>query len=202
MRIDIRFTKRPLEDLWCQAVVLLIFKGQGTSSKVLENVNRKMGGSIERLINSGIWDGESGEKMLLATQSALRSDKVLLQGMGHVSEYSIKVLKKEIYDIGLSLKKIDVNEFGINIPKVEGFERYYGLHIETAVKFFSKLYLKQYKDLPDFTLKVLFSVDKDDFPILEKTAEKLRKYFSPLSDCSILVEKEAKQDNNVPELAA
>ena len=202
MRIDIRFTKRPLEDLWCQAVALLIFKDQGTSSEVLENVNRKMSGSIESLINSGIWNGESGEKVLLATQSAIRSDKVLLYGMGQVSEYSIKVLKREIYGVGLSLRKINVNEFGIHIPKVEGFERYYGLHIETAVKFFSKLYLKQYKDLPDYILKVLFSVDKNDIPILEKTAEKLRKYFSPLSDCSILVEKESKQDNKVPGLAA
>ena len=202
MRIDIRFTKRPLEDLWCQAVALLIFKGQGTTSKVLENVNKKMSGSIERLISSGLWDGESGEKMLLATQSAIRSDKVLLHGMGQVSEYSIKVLKREIYDIGLSLKKINVNEFGIHIPKVEGFERYYGLHIETAVKYFSKLYLKQYKDLPDYILKVLFSVEKNDIALLEKTAEKLRKYFSPLSACSILVEKETKQDNKVPGLAA
>ena len=202
MRIDIRFTKRPLEDLWCQAVALLLFKGQGTSSKVLENVNRKMGGSIESLINSGMWNGESGEKMLLATQSALRSDKVLLHGMGNVSEYSIKVLKKEIYNIGLSLKKINVNEFGIHIPKVEGFERYYSLHIETAVKFFSKLYLRDYKDLPDYILKVLFSVDRDDISVLEKTAEKLRKYFSPLSGCSILVEKEKKQESNIPELAA
>ncbi|MFC1838843.1 M17 family peptidase N-terminal domain-containing protein [Thermodesulfobacteriota bacterium] len=202
MRIDIRFTKRPLEDLWCQAIVLLIFKGQGTSSKVLENVNRKMGGSIERLINSGIWDGESGEKMLLATQSAIRSDKVLLHGMGQVSEYSIKVLKNEIYNVGLSLEKINVNDFGIHIPKVKGFEKYYGLHVETTVKFFSKLYLKQYKDSPDYILKVLFSVEKNDIAILEKTAEKLRKYFSPLPDCSILLEKETKQDNNMPDLAA
>jgi hypothetical protein len=202
MRIDIRFTKRPLEDLWCQAVVLLIFKGQGTASKVLGDVNKKMGGSIDSLISSGLWDGESGEKMLLATQSAIRSDKVLLHGMGQVSEYSIKVLRREIYDIGLSLKKINVNEFGIHIPRVEGFERYYGLHIETAVKFFSKIYLKEYKDLPDYILKVLFSVEKNDIAILGKTAEKLKKYFSPLSDCSILVEKETKQDYKVPDLAA
>ena len=142
------------------------------------------------------------EKMLLATQSAIRPDKVLLCGMGPVSEYSIKVLKREIYGAGLSLRKINVSEFGIHIPKVEGFERYYGLHIETAVKFFSKLYLKEYKDLPEYILKVLFSVDKNDIPILEKTAEKLRKYFSPLSDCSILVEKETRQDNKIPGLAA
>lgn len=202
MKIDIRFTKRSPEDLWCQALVLLIFKNQGTSSKVLENVNKKMGGSIERLINSGIWEGESGEKMLLATQSAIKSDKLLLHGMGPVSEYSIKVLKKEICNIGLSLEKIDVNEFGIHIPKVEGFEKDYGLHIETTVKYLSKLYLRQYKDVPDYILKVLYSVDKSDITILKKTAEKLRKYFSPLPDCSILVERETNRYNNVSDLAA
>lgn len=201
MLIDIRFTKRPLDDLWCQAVVLPVFKDQGTSSKVLENVNKKMGGSIERLIDSGKWEGDSGEKMLLATQSAIKADKLLLHGMGPVSEYSINVLKKEICNIGFSLEKIGVSEFGIHIPKVDGLEKDYGLHIETTVKYLSKLYLKKYKSFPDYILKVLYSVGKSDIVILEKTAEQLRKYFSPLPECSILVEKETNQ-NNMPELAA
>jgi len=202
MRLDIRFTKRPLEDLWCQAIVLLVFKGQGISSKVLENVNKKMGGSIERLIKAGIWEGELGEKLLLATQNAIRSDKLLLHGMGPVPEYSINVLKKEIYNVGLSLEKIHVSEFGIYIPKIEGFETEYGLHIETTVKYLSKLYLSQYKDVSDYILTILFTMEEQDRVIIEKTAEKLREYFSPLSDCSILVEKETTQNKNMPELAA
>lgn len=200
MRLDIRFTIRSIEDLWCQAVVLPVFERD--TSLILNNINRKMGGSIEKLLNSGIWNGKAGEKLLLATQNAIRADKLLIHGMGETADYSINVLKKEIYNIGLALDKMKVNDFGIFIPRVREPEPEYGLHIDTAVKYLAKLYLSRYKDEPDFILRILFSFEKQDAGIIENEAEKLRKYFSPLSDCSIIVEKETTQNNNMSELAA
>ena len=95
MRLDLRFTYRPLEDLFCQAIVIFSFSINTGLSGVIKNMDRKMAGGISDIINTGIWSGECGEKLLFATQEAIKADKLLIYGLGDESGYSIELLKRE-----------------------------------------------------------------------------------------------------------
>ena len=73
MRLDLRFTNRHLEELWCQAVVMLSFKVRDKMSPSLDSIDKKMTGSVRNIVQSGIWSGECSEKLLFATQNSIKA---------------------------------------------------------------------------------------------------------------------------------
>ncbi|NLA75195.1 MAG: hypothetical protein GX846_06975, partial [Deltaproteobacteria bacterium] len=134
MRLDLRFTYRPPEGLYCQAIVIFSFNIHDGLSRVLKNIDKRMAGSISSMINNGFWSGEFGEKLLFATQEALNADKLLLYGMGAEPEYSLGVLKKGVSLLGASLVRLGTSDFIIYLPVSERLEAGYLMHLETAIK--------------------------------------------------------------------
>lgn len=202
MRLDLRFTNRPLEELWCQAVVLLSFKVQDKMSPTLDSIDKKMTGSIRNIVQSGIWSGERGDKLLFATQNSIKADKLLIYGMGEESKYSIDVLKSEIDNAGDALLKMGVSEFGFQIPERSEKESKFDKYIEAAVKSLAGVYLGKYKDTPDFILKIYISIPNDYLKSVEIVTDRLRKHLSPLTELSIILDRGPYQSAGVSELAA
>lgn len=203
MRLDLRFTNRPLEELWCQAVVLLSFNIQDKMSPSLDSIDKKMTGSIRNVVQSGIWSGDLGDKLLFATQNSIKAEKLLIHGMGEKPMYSIDVLKREIDDVGNTLVKMGVSEFGIKIPNTSAGESEFDTHVETAVKNLARIYMDKYKDVPDFILKIYISITDDYLKSVEKVADRLRNYLSPFTELSIILDKgPGSQAASVSELAA
>ena len=191
MRLDLRFTNRPLDALWCQAVIMLSFRIQDEISPLLEPIDIKMSGSIRNIIQSGVWSGDRGDKLLFATQNSIRADKLLIHGLGKESKYSIDLLKREAENVGITLDKMGISEFGFQIPDISRSEPEFDIHIETAVKSLATIYLDKYKDVPDFILKIYISITNDYIKLVEKVADRLRKYFSPLTELSIILDRGA-----------
>jgi hypothetical protein len=94
MRLDLRFSTRPLEDLWCQAVAVLVFQGPSMEKGVLSGLNKKMSGFLTNLVEKGLWTGETGENFLLATQNMIKAEKVVLHGMGPKTQFNEEILIK------------------------------------------------------------------------------------------------------------
>ena len=203
MRLDLRFTNRPLEELWCQAVVLLSFRIQDKMRPTLDSIDKKMTGSIRNIVQSGIWSGERGDKLLFATQNSIKADKLLIHGMGDESMYSIDVLKREIDNAGNALLKMGVSEFGFQIPDSPEKESEFDKYIEAAIKSLAAVYLSKYKDIPDFILKIYISIPKDYLKPVEMVTDRLRKHFSSLTELSIILDRGPNyQLAGVSELAA
>ena len=203
MRLDLRFTNRPLDELWCQAVVMLSFRVQDKISPLLDPVDKKMSGSIRNIIQSGIWSGERGDKLLFATQNSIRADKLLIHGLGEESKYTIDLLKREIDNVGNTLVKMGISEFGFQIPDTSKDEKAFDIHIETAVKSLATVYLDKYEDVPDFILKIYISIPNNNIKLVEKVADRLRKHFSPLTELSIILDRGASyRIAGISELAA
>ena len=203
MRLDLRFTNRPLEELWCQAVVMLSFRVQDKMSPSLDSIDKKMTGSIRNIIQSEIWSGECGDKLLFATQNSIKADKLLIHGLGEESMYSIDVFKREIDNTGNTLVKMGISEFGFQIPDASVGESEFDIYIETAIKNLATIYLDKYKDVPDFLLKMYISITNDYISLVENVADRLRDYFSPLTELSIILDKgPGYQTVSVSELAA
>lgn len=203
MRLDLRFTNRPLETLWCQAVVVFSFKVQDKIPSFLDSIDKKMTGSIRNIVQSGIWSGECGNKLLIATQNSIKADKLLIYGLGEESEYSFGVLERELDNAGNALIKMNITEFGFQIPDMSRDKPEFDFHIETAVIKLAGGYLEKYKDVPDLILKIYISFNNDNIKMIEKVAERLRSYFSPLAELSIILDKGPDyQAVSVSELAA
>ncbi|MBN2418087.1 MAG: hypothetical protein JXL81_01775 [Deltaproteobacteria bacterium] len=191
MRLDLRFTNRPLEELWCQAVVLLSFKVRDKMSLPLDSIDKKMAGSIRNIVRSGMWSGDCGDKLLFATQNSIRADKLLINGLGEESVYSIDVLKSEIENTGNALVKMGISEFGFQMTDTSRGVPKFDIHIETAIKKLVAIYLEKYRDVPDFILKMYISITNDYIKPVEKVADRLRDHFLPLTEFSIILDKGA-----------
>lgn len=189
MRLDLRFTYRPLEDLFCQAIVIFSFSINTGLSGVMKNIDRKMVGSISNIINEGVWSGECGEKLLFATQEAIKADKLLIHGMGEESEYSIELLRREASALGSALQRMGINEFAFYLPVSERFAPGYLMHLETVIKTLANAYLNKYKDDPVTMLKMFICVDRGHMDAVEPMSGKLREMYSPVSDFSVILDK-------------
>jgi len=188
MRPDIRFSDRPLEDLWCQAVTVLVFQRPSINMDTLSSLNRKMTGTLTNILESERWTGKRGENFLIATNNMIKADKLLFRGLGPRSKFSTSVLKKEVGNLGSTLDKLGVSEFGIHIPVTEGLEVEYGSHLELSAKSLLKTYFINHKDEPDFNLKIIFSLEIKFMDILDPIIKRLKRYLKPLPDFSIIID--------------
>jgi len=189
MRPDIRFTSRPLEDLWCQAVTVLVFQSPSMKMDVLFTLNEKMTGTMANILEGGRWTGERGEDFLFAGEDMIKSEKLLFHGLGPRSEFSVSLLKEEVGNLGSALDKLGVSEFGIHVPVAEGLEAEYGSHLELSAKILLDTYAKTHKDEPNFNLKIIFSVGIKFMDILDPVVERLRRYLDPIPDFSIIIDR-------------
>ncbi len=188
MRLDIRFSDRPLEDIWCQAVTVLVFQRSSIKTGALASLNRKMIGGISKLLEDGRLTGDRGENFLIATQNMIKADKILFHGLGPQSEFSISVLKEEAGKLGNTLDKLGVNEFGAHVPVTEGLEAEYASHIEASTKGLLKAYYRNHKDEQDFYLKIVFSMETRFMDVLDSIVKRLRKYLRTIPGSSIIID--------------
>lgn len=187
MRLDLRFSDRPLESLWCEAVVALVFQGPDLLGGMLSGLNDKMTGFLTYLEEKGFWTGTRGETILLASQDAIRADKILLKGLGESADYDTKDLADQVREVSATFDKIDIREFGIHIPIVERLEEEYPNHLELSARHLVDPFLQNHQNEPDFMLKIIFSVEKCTRDILNPVASRLREYFVSLLDFSIVI---------------
>ena len=151
MKLDLRFSDRPLEDLLCQAVAALVFQRPHVTESVLSGLNEKMGGTLADLEEKGIWTGAKGENVLLASQGTIGAEKILLHGLGQRSDWDVSLLSDGIMALGSALDKIEIKEFGIEAPQQD-----YPAFI-TIYEFDSK------KDFDDFNTDPALNTCREDW---------------------------------------
>jgi len=188
MRLDLRFSDRPIESLWCQAVAALVFQRPDISAGALLGLNEKLSGTLTELMEKGVWTGERDESFLLAPQNMIRAGKLLFHGLGQVSDYQIPVLEDGIRKLGSALDNMGVDEFGIHIPIPAGLRIEYASHLECAARHIVSPFLENHNNDPVFLLKVIFSVEKGLIGILGPVVSRLREYFTPIIDFSIIID--------------
>lgn len=197
MKLDLRFSDRSLENLWCQAVAAFSFQAPDLELSGLDKLNLKMGGTLSDLISRGHWTGERGESFLLSSQGAIPAEKILCHGLGPAAEYNIEVLKRSIQSMGSALDKLAVNDFSIYIPLIEGFENEYTLHLECSVPVLVKSFCEVHGREKDYLLKIVCCVKQGPVPRLRPLVDRLREYFSSFLDCSIIIGYEVKENTEI-----
>jgi hypothetical protein len=197
MKPDIRFTDRPLEELWCQAVIVLVFQNPSMKMDVISSLNEKMTGTVANILEGGRWTGNRGEDFLFAGEDMIKSDKLLFHGLGPISEFSTSLLEEELWNLGFTLDRMGVNDFGIHVPVIHGLDAEYGSHLELSAKTLLNGYYDKHKDEPDFHLKMIFSVGIKFMDILDPVVESLRSYLDLIPDFSVIIDKNRAEVNEI-----
>lgn len=196
MKLDLRFSDRPLESLWCQAVAALVFQGPDLTEGALFGLNEKMAGFLSELKERGFWTGSRGESILVASQDAIRAEKILLKGLGESRDYDVKLLVSHIREVGSTFNKMEINEFGIHIPVLRGLEEEHASHLEICARQVANPFFQHHRGESDFTLKIIFSVENYTGKVLRPIAGRLREYFDLQAEFSVVIDLESEHQSN------
>ena len=189
MKLDLRFTARPLEDLWCDTVVAFGFQEHYTQENGISGIDVKTSGGLTRLLKNGFWTGADGETLLIASENMIRADKILLKGLGAPSDYSAENLSVRIRELAGALGRMSINDFAIRIPVTEESEPEYCSYIESTCTDLVDSFLAQHEDNDDFFLKILVSLEDTFVQGLEKTIRQLKEHFMSKLDYSIIIDR-------------
>ncbi|MBI4847088.1 MAG: leucyl aminopeptidase [Nitrospirae bacterium] len=103
-------------DLSCDALILPLLEGEGTTS--YKDINRSLNNIPDKIISAGEFTGKPNEVCLVHTEGMIKPDRVLLIGLGKRNEVTVEKLRQaggkaasylsglKIKDIALSTKTI------------------------------------------------------------------------------------------------
>ena len=185
MRLELRFSKRPLEGLSCQAVVVLAFSDQDLPKGDLAALYDRMTGFWPDLEKTGFWAGTPGETLLLASQGVIGADKILFKGLGERAVFDTIDLTDRMAEVGATLDGIGIREFGIHIPIIADSDEAHASRLELAARHLVVPFLEHHKEEAGFTLKIIFSVGTYPSAMLTPVILKLRADFSSIQDLFI-----------------
>jgi hypothetical protein len=195
MRLELRFSKRPLEGLSCQAVVILAFSDPDLPKGDLVTLFDRMTGLWPDLEKTGFWAGTPGETLLLASQGMIAADKILFKGLGERAVFDTIDLTDRVAEVGATLAGIGVRDFGIHIPIVADSDEAHSKHLELAARCLVEPFLEHHQDEIGFTLRIIFSMGRYPSAMLTPVILRLRENFSSIQDLFIGEER-------VPEMTA
>ena len=145
MRLELRFSKRPLEVLTCQAVVILAFSDPDSPNGDLASFYNRMTGFWPDLEKTGFWGASPGETLLLASQGVIGAEKVLFKGLGESAAFDIVDLTDRMAEIGATLDGIGIRDFGIHIPIIADSYEVHSKHLELAARHLLEPYLEHHE---------------------------------------------------------
>ncbi|MFP3928639.1 MAG: M17 family peptidase N-terminal domain-containing protein, partial [Desulfobacteraceae bacterium] len=149
MKLDLRFSERPVESLWCQAIAALVPQRTFLAQGVLASLDAKLGGFLARLEEKGFWTGEYGENLLVASQGMIKADKILLAGLGPSESCSLECVVGRAAEVGSALVKLRAQDLGVHIPVMEGREQEYPECVEDSVRAIVGPYISAHGDEAD-----------------------------------------------------
>jgi len=194
MRLDLRFSDRSLENIWCQAVTGFSFYHPDLEICGLKSLDLKMSGMLSDLISKGRWTGERGESFLLSSQGAIPAEKILFYGLGPASEFNVEILKSSVQTMGSILDKLAVSDFSIYLPLIEGFENEYTIWVEHSIPALVQPFFEAHGKEKDFFLKIVYCVNQELIHLITPIVDRLREYFLSFMECSIVIGYEAKKE--------
>ena len=195
MRLDIRLTHRFLDQLWCQAVVVFLFKDTSLRTGYLARLDEKLTGSLSHLIDKNFLTGKRDELLLVASQERIKANKLLFVGLGSPRGYSFEILSSAIKKISSTLEKLGLYEFGIMVPWAKGIRADYIELTRLTIITLIGYYGIDKRDTADVLVKIIVTIDEKMSHDLQSLEQELRAYLDLTgSDYSIAIDnsREAK----------
>lgn len=186
MKLDLRFTARPLRALYCEAVATLVFDQDTQTWATDEGLDRKTRDILLGLRSRGFWKACPGETLLLASEDRIKARKILLKGLGPPEGCGMDDLLRGVYEMGRALKRLRVHDFGIRVPLLPGSEDSYPRLVRDSCLGLADIFSDP--STPDFLLKILFSVDESLMGGLRNSLASMGEDLSPPWTCTVIMD--------------
>jgi hypothetical protein len=189
MKLDIRLTNRFLDQLWCQAIVVFVFEDDALKNGHLSRINETLADSLTPLLDTRFITGARGELILIAPQQRIKAEKLLFIGLGPVSGYSAQILPAVMRKLSSCFDGLHINEFCFLVPRFEGENKECERFVKSVIGGTLSHFEKSKKDVVDFILKVLVSVEKDVCSNMQSLQQSLRSYLDPHMEYTIVIDE-------------
>lgn len=111
-----RLSATDIDKIETEAIVLLFFSNERPLKGATGLIDWRMNGSISRLISKGMISGEKGEATLILPSRRIKSEKILMAGLGDSSTFGEASLKDTAIAIIRQLDKISIKNFAVAMP--------------------------------------------------------------------------------------
>ncbi len=189
MKLDLRFTARPLEDIWCDTIIALVFQGPLSKGNGVSGLDIKTSGGISNLWEKGFWTGAAGETLLMASQKMIPADKILLKGLGNHSEYGMECLSEQVRELANTLVRMKINNLAFNIPINNDEESEYCSYVKSSCIHLVDSFIGQYGNENDFILKIVAVLYESFAQEIESTIRELKGHFMSKLDYTIIFDR-------------
>lgn len=189
MKLDLRFTARPLEDIWCDTLVAFVFQGPVSKGNGVSGLDIKTSGEISRLWEKGFWTGAEGETLLVASQKMIPADRILLKGLGNHSAYCMECLSERVRELADTLVRMKINNLAFKIPLNEEQVSEYASYIKSSCIHLVDSFLEQYENEDDFTLKIVVVLYETFTQDIESMIRELKGHFMAKLDYTIIFDR-------------
>ncbi len=189
MKLDLRFTVRPIENIWCDTLVALVFQGPFSKGNGVSGLDIKTSGGISSLWEKGFWTGTEGETLLVASQKMIPADKILLKGLGDHSGYGMECLSERVRELADTLVRMKINNLAFKIPINDEEESEYGSYVKSSCIHLVDSFLEKHGDEDDFILKIVVVLYKSFAQDIESAIRELKNHFMSKLDYTIIFDR-------------
>ena len=189
MKLDLRFTARPLEDIWCDTLVAFVFQGPFSKGNGVSGLDIKTSGGISNLWEKGFWTGARGETLLFASQKMIPADKILLKGLGNHSDYGMECLSERVRELADTLVRMKINNLAFKIPVNDEEESEYSSYVKSSCIHLVDSFIEQYGNEDDFILKIVVVLHESFAQEIESTIRELKGHFMSKLDYTIIFDR-------------
>lgn len=85
---------RNFYEIECDALVVGVYEGERPESGALKEIDRRSGGVLSSIIETGEFTGKSGETAYLHNPGDMKARRLLLMGAGRLSEFNADVVRR------------------------------------------------------------------------------------------------------------
>lgn len=110
--MQVEIVNQALEDVEAEVLVLTVFEDELNDIDYIQNVDKKIGGHISRIIESGEIKGKFREFTLLHTDG-IGAKRVLIMGLGKRKDFSLDRIRSIAANSSRYSRRINVNEMAM-----------------------------------------------------------------------------------------
>ncbi len=186
MRLDIRFSSIPVEELWCEAVVIPVIKREQLLSGVIYKLDQKLERHLQGLYKEGFFTGAKCETILIPSEERIKAPRILLKGLGREDEINTDDLPLLIHEMGSIMSRLGVIDWGIHIPEEIDFNAINPDSINISILEMVAEYESVKTDSREDYIKIVFSLPERDISCLKDIKYIIYKSLIPHIQVSVI----------------
>ena len=190
MNLTLRFADCPVDDPVYDATVAFVFKEmKGEDNPVFSSFDEKSGGALTRSLEQGFLTGRPGESFLLPINKGLNSEKLLLKGLGAVSDFTLDAFFKRVREVAHSLEQMRGTDIALLMPSHHFFQEEYMSCVENVCILMTEAFFTKHKNDEAYHVNILVILEKNFRQEIEETILKLKAFFNSKLNYTIVFDR-------------